>query len=137
MPKFRDEMSKKSPYWLPRAKLRAARFYCFQYSEWKREYRMLLGVRGASPLTGMPGGNDLSDPTERNAVKRAELSRKIELVENTAREACSDIAEWLIMGVTNENATYEYLRVSKGIPCGKNQYYEARKRFYYLISERI
>lgn len=137
MPKYRDEISRKSAYWIPKSKLRAARFYCFQYPEWIKEYRELVGVKGAAPLSGMPRGSGMSDPTEHNAIKRAELSKKIKLIENTVREVEPDIAEWLLIGVTNEDATYEYLRMVKNMPCCKNIYYLARKKFYYLMSERI
>ena len=35
------------------------------------------------------------------------------------------------------NITYNYLQMNHNIPCGKDMYYDRRKRFYWLLSQRI
>ena len=75
--------------------------------------------------------------TERLAIKRLELEEKCKRIEQTAIEADPDIYQWLLEGVTTEYATYRYLRDAKGIPCGKDLYYDRRRKFYYLMSNKI
>ena len=58
-------------------------------------------------------------------------------IEQTAIEAAPDFYQWLLEGVTTDYATYRYLRDAKGMPCGKNMYYEGRRRFYYLLSTKF
>lgn len=54
------------------------------------------------------------------------------------KEAGEDIFIWLFEAVTHENVTYTTLRMRDNpIPCGKNQYYEKRRKFYYLLFKRI
>ena len=67
----------------------------------------------------------------------AELSKKIATVEETAKEAGGEIAEWILKGVTIENATFNYLKMVTGIPCERDMYYERRRKFYWLISQKI
>lgn len=40
-------------------------------------------------------------------------------------------------GVTTDYATYIYLRDAKGLPCGDQKYYRARRKFYWLMSKKI
>ena len=65
-------------------------------------------------------------PTEAQAIRLDELSRKIALVEQTAIEAGEDIAEWILKGVTLEDATFYYLKTFMNIPCEKDMYYDRR-----------
>jgi hypothetical protein len=69
------------------------------------------------------------------------LRSNIDLIENTALLAGQELAEFILYAVTNEGTTYNYLgggRCPLGkIPCGRNQYYQMRRLFYYLLSKRM
>ena len=58
-------------------------------------------------------------------------------IEQTAIEADPELYPWILEGVTQDYATYRYLRDAKKMPCGKNMYYERRRRFYWLLSKKI
>ena len=83
------------------------------------------------------GSPSQASATERLAIKRAELQEKCERIEQTAIEADADIYQWLLEGVTTDYATYIYLRDAKGLPCGDQKYYRARRKFYWLMSKKI
>lgn len=85
----------------------------------------------------MPHDSTVSNPTEAKAIRLDEPSRKIALVEQTAIEAGEDIAEWILKGVTSEDATFYYLKTVMNIPCEKDMYYDRRRKFYWLISQKI
>ena len=110
--------------------------FCLQYNEWKQELREHSDTLHSAEITGMPKGSGHSDATAKLAMRRVELMRKCELIEQTAREAEPDIAEYIIKAVTNEGITFNYLHQMMNIPCGKDYYYERRKRFYWLLSQK-
>ena len=111
--------------------------HCLQYNEWKKELRFSTDTLQSPQLTGMPHGTGISDATSKMALRRLKLSEQCELLENTAREAAPDIWEYILKGATNEYATFKYLKQQMNIPCGKNYYYERRRKFYWLLSERV
>jgi len=89
--------------------------FCLQYNEWKDE----LQYKTDNP----------------SADRRKELSDKCKLVEQTAIEAGPDIYPYLFKAVTND-LSYNYLKTVMGIPCGKDMYYDRRKKFYWLLSQK-
>lgn len=130
--------AKSSKYYISKQKFLTARHFCLQYGEWLDEYRALeSGSISGINYDGMPHSSTVGRPTEARAIRMAELSRKIELVEQTAVEAGEDIAKWLLKGVTSEDATFRYLKMVMGIPCEKAMYYDRRRKFYWLISQKI
>lgn len=114
--------------------------YAMQYTEWKDRLRTLTDSVAAIVTDGQPHGSSTGNPTENLAIKRAELTEKMRVVEETAKAATTD-CDWmyiyLIRAVTDENVTWRYLRQVMGIPCGKNVYYNHRWKFYYLLSQKI
>ena len=129
---------KSSKYYISKQKFLTARHFCLQYSEWRDEYKALSsGNISGIDYDGMPHGSTVGNPTEARAIRLEELSRKISLVEQTAIEAGEDIAEWILKGVTSEDATFRYLKMVMGIPCEKDMYYDRRRKFYWLISQKI
>lgn len=111
--------------------------YAMQYKEWKQEHSSLTDTVQAIRYEPVRGAkNEISDPTMEIAARRLYLESKMRMIENTCREADEFIWLYLLRGVTEENATYDVLR-SAGLPCGKNYYYDRRRRFYWLLSRKI
>lgn len=111
--------------------------FCMQYNEWKDELKYKKDTVRSIEVTDMPAGHGNGDVTANLAVRRAELQRKCELIEQTAIEADPDIYQYIIKGVTTEYATYRYLREIAGMPCGKNMYYDRRRKFFFLLSKKM
>ena len=115
-----------------------AKYYALRYNKWKDEYEALSdtsrGLRYDQDRVQTSGD---FDPVEANGTRMAELSKKIEIIEKTATETDPDLWQWILQGVTDEFATYKYLKMIKGIPCGKDMFYDRRRRFYYLLSQKI
>ena len=51
------------------------------------------------------------------------------------RKLADGLDDWLLLGVCF-GMTYPQLK-QRGIPCGRNKYYEIRQRFYYYLSRII
>jgi uncharacterized glyoxalase superfamily metalloenzyme YdcJ len=125
-------------YPMTRNQLRHAKAHAYRYHEWRDEYEALedtsRGIRYDQDRVETSGD---FDPVESAGIRRAELSKKIEIIEQTAMEADKDLFQWILQGVTDEFASYKYLRMIKGIPCSYNTYYDKIHRFYYLLSQKI
>lgn len=113
----------------------AALHFAYQYNEWKKELSGLTDTSKAITYSDMPKGNINPDPTGELVERREKLVRKIDIVERCAREADPELYEYIMLGVTNENVTYDNLRALKNIPCGHNVYYDRRRKFYYLLDK--
>lgn len=137
MPKIRPELSKRNEFWISKHQFYVAYHYALQYNEWRDEYEQIIGGLRGVAYDGMPHGSGTGKPTETAAMRAAELSAKMETVQETARLADPTLVKYLLKAVTNEGITYDYLRGIMGIPCGHNQYYRARRRFYYLLSQKL
>ena len=97
--------------------------HCLQYPEWREELENMTDtVKAIQYGQEGKGSPSQASATERLAIKRAELLEKCERIEQTAIEA---------------DATYIYLRDAKGLPCGDQKYYRARRKFYWLMSKKI
>ena len=112
--------------------------YCMQYGEWIDELESMTDtVKGMGNTEGTRSGGNAGSATERLVIRRMKLQEKCEAIEQTAMEADPDLYQYIIEGVTTEYATYNYLKMSKDIPCGKTVYYDRRRKFYWLLSQRL
>ena len=130
MDKVRKRDMKLSDYNISRAKYNELKYFCMQYEEKKQELHRGYGL-GAVVSDGMPKGNIPGNPTERAAIRNAMLQKDVEMIEQTAIEADSDMYQWLLKNVT-EGIPYEWLNV----PRGRRQFYEARRYFFYLLAQK-
>jgi len=128
--KVRKRDMKLSDYNISRAKYNELKYFCMQYDEKKQELHRGYGL-GAVISDGMPKGNLPGNPVERAAIHNATLQADIELIEQTALEADSDIYQWLIKSVT-EGIPYEYMDV----PLSRTKFYDSRRYFFYLLAQK-
>ncbi len=142
MTKIRAELSKSNPLYVDKHAFLSAYHFALQYPVWKRQYADTIGsaVKAVDP-DGMPHGSETGDPTSRIAMRASVLRSNIDLIESTALTAGEGLAEYILFATTNEGVTYKYLtgeRCKLGrIPCGRNEYYQRRRLFYYLLSKRM
>lgn len=113
---------------------------CYQYNDWKKELQELIPLSKSSKLEG--GNSGIGKPTESLAIKRAILERKCRLIELVAQEAGKiyiksgmiDISKYILQAVTDETFIYNYK--ADEIPCGKNKFYECRRKFFYCLAAK-
>lgn len=124
-------------YSLSRFEYNYAKWYSLKYNEWLEEYNQLKdSVSGTHFEEAVQGGKG-SNPTERLGARRAELRNKMLKVEHAAWDAGGDLAKYVLLGVINENVTFEVLKQKYQIPCERKLYYEKRRKYYYLLSKEI
>lgn len=128
MERTRRRQMKLSDYNITRAKYNELKYFCMQYNEKKRELHKGYGL-GNVINDGMPKGNIPGNPVESTAIRNTMLQSDIEMIEQTAVEADSEIYQWIIKNVT-EGLPYEYMDV----PINRTDFYSIRKYFFYLLS---
>ena len=109
--------------------------FCEQYPEWKAELKYNKDTMKSRTITDMPiSFNGNSDQTGNLAVKRVELQKKCELIENTAKQASSDLWEYILDSVCYEHPL-NYLQTMKGMPCSRTTFYDVRRYFFFLLDK--
>lgn len=130
------ELSKKNKYWMSKHRFLELYHYCLQYKEWQDEYNSLNGRKSIN-YDGMPHASNTGDQTYELAQRRAALKTKIEEIEETAKETDARFYTYILRAVTDDTVTYNYLHQVMGIPCGKNMYYDLRRKFYYYLDKKL
>ena len=137
MGKYRT-LSQKNEYYLPKHSYLTCVHYALQYRDWKAELDANRDTRGAirydkDRVQITPD----YDSTSETAIRMVEISKKVALIEKCIRDACMDNAvdQFIKLSVCY-GFTFYQLR-DQGMPCGRNLYYNIRRRFYYVLSKKI
>lgn len=105
-------------------------YFCLQYEEMKEKLHSIYSLQSTRLDNNIQSSS--SDQTIKKALAAEKLSREVELIEQTAIAAGSEIYQYLLMNVTNQ-VPYTYLRYDMGMPCGEKYFYKARRKFFYLL----
>ena len=108
-------------------------WHCRQYPDWVSELNNMAVIKSQN-VTGMPNGSGkTSNQTEELAIKRQELFKKCELIEQTAIEADEDLYQYIIKNVCYDKPV-DYL-ITHGMPCSAPSFYDKRRYFFYLLDK--
>lgn len=116
----------------------SAKYYALRYNQWLGEYNALKDSVGAIVSDGMPHAiNNISNPTERLATRRAELRAKMAVVERAAKEADPEIGKYIFIMATTPDMTFERLCAMYDVPCGRDMFYDRRRKFLYILAQNL
>ena len=132
---IRPEISKQSPYWISRHRFYELKHFCLQYPEWKSELNVISSC-SRNPLDGKPTGKSgkVNDPVYECVLRREMLNDHVNMVDKAAKACSEDLGTYVFKGVT-QGVSYEGLFLQNGIPCCKETYYEAFRRFFWALSK--
>ena len=105
-------------------------WFCRQYPEKKLKAQLMIQT-GNQALSGMPHGTGTSDTVYSAAISREKLLQDCELIEQAAIAANSTLYQAILRNVTM-GEPYERI----GPPCGRRQFFEIRRIFFYLLYGR-
>lgn len=134
MADLKPELANRSKYWISKHRYYELKHFCLQYPEWLRLWNELEIAMKAHKLDALPG-TDVSDPTAKLAMKRAEVQRAINMVRLSAYEASRELASYILKAVT-EGIPFNRLQTMYDMPCGKDMYYDAYRKFFWFLSQR-
>lgn len=132
----RPELSKKNEYYISKQRYYELKYFCLQYSEWKKAMLSLetLNFGGCIPEF-ITSKNHKSSPVERIVIAREYYQNKIDMVDECAKLADDEIFEFIILGVTKELSCTTLIN-SYDMPCGKDKYYKAYRKFFWYLSTK-
>lgn len=130
--------TKKSKHYVAPALWDHAITFCRCYPLWKAELSVCDSSRAIRYDKDRVQTSGDFDPTETLGIRRAELQKKVDIVEQAAAEATVSevIQELLILGVTH-GLSYDTLSAKYGIPCGYRQYHECRRTMIKHVADKI
>ena len=109
--------------------------FCEQYPEWKIELENKDNTLKSKEISGIAvSTTGKSDPTADLAIKRSVLSKKCKIIEECARKADEDLAEYIIKSVCYEQPFW-YIRDIMMVPCSRAAFYDKRRYFFYLLNK--
>lgn len=121
-------------------------YFCLQYEQKKREAAALLTLKLSTPTPVtfkkngleygefMPHGSGIGDPTARTMERREHLLRDVRLIERAAECAAGEMAPYILRAVTTKDGARK-VRAALKVPMGERQFYEMRRRFFWMLHE--
>lgn len=132
---IRPEVSIKNRYYIDKHRHYELKHFCLQYPKWKKAYiESLDSDISLSMIEGSHVCEGVYDPSSSRAATRIYYSKRMELLEQVAKDADRYLWTYILKAVT-EGLSYTYLRTKLDIPCGKDMYYDRYRRFFWLLSE--
>lgn len=131
---IRPEISEKNKYWISKHRYYELKHFCLQYPLWKKMYAVAEDSMKSASTELKSQTNEHSDPTAKYALAREYYSRRIVMVETAAKEADSELMEYIIKCVS-EGYSYPYLKTCMDIPCSKDTFYDRYRKFFHVLSK--
>lgn len=123
----------KNKYNISKYRFRELYYFCLQYDEWKEKIEQICNPIKGMQYSEMPSSGNPGDPTMHIAIECADISKKIIAIETAAQAADPELYKFIIMAVTNENVTFNFLKMQKNIPCERDRFYNSRRKFYFIL----
>lgn len=109
---------------------RELKYFCKQYREKQLQLRSLTEL--SSPgFDGAGGGNKISDRTGDTALRRIQLEKDLEMIEQSAMEAGSEFYSYILSNVV-DGIRYEHLDV----PMSRRAFFRMKLKFFGIISTK-
>lgn len=129
---IRPEVSKKNENWISLHRYYELKHFCMQYNDWKEQ---LKDISIYSRQTDNEiRSTDPGDPVAIITAERERYSRNIDMLDNIAKQLDPVLGIYVLKGITY-GISYDLLRVKMDIPCGKENYYELYRRFFWLLDK--
>lgn len=129
---IRAEISKDNKYYISKDRFLELKHFCLQYPEWKARY---IECNSIVQYSGIQiRCSDIPDPVAYAAQVREHYLRLMEMVEQTAIAADSDIYQYIIRSVAF-GISYTTLRTKYDMPCGKDMFYDRYRKFFWLLDK--
>ena len=131
---IRPEISQKNKYYISKHRYYELKHFCLQYPEWKQDYLEIQnhGLRNVE-ISRVGKTTRQNSIVETDAIILEELSRKMDMIELTANMADPELANYILLAVT-QGVSYEYLLTNQNIPCCRDTFYDRYRRFFWLLN---
>jgi len=129
----RSEISKKSPYYLPRHRFLELKHFSMQYDYFKFLSRE-ISERSNYILRITGDQVEFKDPTCEMAKNYFYYDSCIKVIEKALKIAGGKYYAELLIGVT-KGLAYHALYLKHGLTCSRAAYYEMYRKYFFILSE--
>lgn len=129
---IRPALKANNKYYISKERYYELKHFAMQYHAWLKEYNQLESFN--QQRDSEIKGSSISDETSRVAIRKAQLSKWMKMIEDTAKQADEEIGSYIFQAVTNDFSFNTMVGVY-GIPCGKDMYYDRYRKFYWLLDK--
>lgn len=119
-------------YGISKAKYLELKYFCMQYNDYLESIQ--YGMKNSGQDAGMPKGSiSTSSPVEKQAIDNVKAIDAVNTIDSAIAAVADDeqMRNCIRQAVTLGTA-YEYMKV----PCGRRQFYELRREFFYILSKK-
>lgn len=135
----RPELSEKNEYHISRHRYYELLHFCRQYTEFMAERENILNTCVRPVVTPDKVKAVVSFvenmPTEKWAMKLADVDDKIKLIEETAIEADDQLSGYILMAVTS-GLGFDAMKARYDVPCSRNTFYDRYRKFFWILDQR-
>ena len=131
---LKNEISHKNKWSIPKHRYLELVHFCLQYPDWKKQLKQIDILHAKTIRDGRVDVNWV-DETSRIAIERTDILNRLRLIEQTAREAEPDLASYILTSVTY-GITFPKMTAKIDIPCGKDMFYDRRRKFFWILDKR-
>lgn len=131
---IRPKLSEKNKYHISKHRHYELKHFCLQYPEWKRLYLETDGYGEYAYDHSGVSAKKVTDPTVQIAKKKEDYMSKMRSIEQVAIAADADLSGYIFKAVT-EDISYNTLKTSHDIPCGRDMYYDRYRKFFWLLDK--
>ena len=133
---IRTVTSPKSLYHINKERYLELKHFCLQYHSWQVEADLIEYASSTSFIELNDEIKEYSDNVFEYVSRRSYYLSKIEKVDKAVVEATDnkDIRAALLECVTT-GRTYAKMNARHQIPCGRGQFYDVYRRFFYILDK--
>lgn len=132
--RIRPNLSEGNKYWISKERYYELKHFCLQFNDWLKMYNALSDSRISTSVTVLSGFKGIpGNPTEKIAIAKAHYKDRLDMVENAAKAADPEIWSYILKAVTDD-VSCSTLICKYDMPCGKDKFYAAYRRFFYYLS---
>lgn len=132
--RIRPNISEGNKYWISKERYYELKHFCLQYNDWLKMYNALNDTRISTSIASLQGFRGIpGSPTEKIAIAKSHYKERLDMVRNAAFEADPEISNYILKAVTDD-ISCSALICKYDMPCGKDKFYAAYRRFFYHLS---
>ena len=136
---IRPELSQDNKYYISKHRYYELLHFCRQYTEYLAEKENILNTCVRPHVTPDKVKAVVSFveniPTEKWAIKLADVDDKIQLIEQAAVDADDQLSGYILMAVTS-GLGFDAMKARYDVPCSRNTFYDRYRKFFWILDQR-